>query len=332
MPCGDCDAIQIAIIRQEICDIQTIMDECCGRLSTTMAADYTARLNALQAQLLLCLTGGVIPPPDVEEVNFCHTITIAGPYGAVGDRIREIRWFDTTTNPPTQTSQVFINENTGATVLGVDVTNSIPCAVEDDEYLTENEHFCAVADSPPNYPNPGDPIGTAYQIGDRITASYVVLATNILTPVVISYKNLSNGTYPLPFYLQNNGVDIIGSFPNPTDFGDCAAVVNPPQTPVIDGATFLSGSEITGAITTHIFNVPLKGVSVWNGGGDFIIAEFTTVPATTGGNRQMIIPPGGTAQVQIAVSTPELITQVELSTLNGGVCPAIVNAVHPGGV
>jgi hypothetical protein len=90
----------------------------------------TLRLASLQAQLLLCLSsgGGSTPGVDVEEVSFCHTITVAGAYGAIGDQIKEVRWFDTSTNPPTQTAQVFINENTGNIVTGVDATNSVPCS------------------------------------------------------------------------------------------------------------------------------------------------------------------------------------------------------------
>jgi hypothetical protein len=101
------------------------------------------------------------------------------------------------------------------TVLGTES----PCP--DDEYVTEQVEFCAVADSPADYPNLGDPVGTAYQIGDRIVAEFAVNVHDATNPTIGAYKNLSNGTYPQPFYYAVNGTDLIGTFPDPADFGDC---------------------------------------------------------------------------------------------------------------
>ncbi len=328
---------------------------------------------------------------DIEQVDLCHIIIVPGAYGAIGDRIKEIRWFDTSVIPPTQVAQVFINENTGLVVTGITPANSEPCGTDavrfvergcvqtpsaanppfpagacnsyrqieliktlntdgtvqtvdafeldgtpvvllpgetislgncpESQYVTEIQDFCALVDSVP----PG-----AYSIGDRInTQTLVDVSRCFLNPILVAVKNLSNGSFPAPFYLQVNGVDVIGTPPNFADFGDCGTAS---EDPVIDAAPFLGVNAITSVPTIHVFNVPLKGVSVWNGGADFILVEFTTVPATTGGNRQMIVPPGGTAQVQLSTGTEELITQIELSTLNGGTCPALVNAIHPGGV
>lgn len=258
---------------------------------------------------------------DIEETTTCLQITVAGAYGAIGDRIKLIRWFDTSTNPPTEIAQVFINETTGAVVTGVNNTNSQPCG--DLEYLKEEVELCAVVDNIP-----------LYTAGDRILTQYVVEISSPLSPVLVAYKNLTDGSYPVPFYLQVNGVDLIGTPPLSTDFSSCS-VVSSPEAPVIDAVPFLNASEISTAVTLHTFNVPVKSVSVWNGGLDYVLADFVTVTGTVGGNRQMIIPPGGSAQVGLDKDIPELIVEVELSTLGivpGVTCPVIVNAAHPGRV
>lgn len=101
-------------------------------------------------------------------------------------------------------AQVLINTN--GTVVNPYVGGWEPC---DTEYLTETVCLRAV-------------VSTAnYTIGDQIQATWVVPADSITTPHLAVYKNLSNGTYPMPFWLQLNGTDIIGSAPNFADFVGC---------------------------------------------------------------------------------------------------------------
>lgn len=95
----------------------------------------------------------------------------------------------------------------------------------DEEFYSDITNLCAIADSPVDYPNVGDPIGTAYQIGDKILIQYLIEAHNPLNPVISAYKNLSNGSFPQPFWLNLNGTDVLGSFPNPADFSACETAV-----------------------------------------------------------------------------------------------------------
>lgn len=67
---------------------------------------------------------------DIEQVTSCRQITIAGIYGAIGDTVTEIRWFDTSTITPTQIAQVFINQNSQTVVAGITSANSQPCVEE----------------------------------------------------------------------------------------------------------------------------------------------------------------------------------------------------------
>jgi hypothetical protein len=92
----------------------------------------------------------------------------------------------------------------------------------DKELLQDTNTLCALVDSPADYPNVGDPVGTAYSAGDKIVFQYAVNSENVFTPILTAVKNLSNGTYPLPFYMENNGVVVIGTTPpNPADFSAC---------------------------------------------------------------------------------------------------------------
>jgi hypothetical protein len=92
----------------------------------------------------------------------------------------------------------------------------------DEEYYSDINTFCALVDSPIDYPNVGDPAGTAYQAGDKVLIQFLIESHNVFTPYIVAYKNMSNGTFPVPFYLEIAGSIVIGTAPpNPADFGDC---------------------------------------------------------------------------------------------------------------
>lgn len=96
-----------------------------------------------------------------------------------------------------------------------------PEVCPDVEYQIQTYELCAVNDSPPNYYNPTEPAGEAYEAGDRIVVSILFDVANITTPYAFSYVNLSNGTAPVPFSLFGPSGFSIGAFPISTDFGDC---------------------------------------------------------------------------------------------------------------
>lgn len=92
----------------------------------------------------------------------------------------------------------------------------------DKEYVQDSQQRCAIVASPVDYPNVGDPAGTAYNIGDKVIFQFVTDVDNIFNHKLVAIKNLSNNTYPVPFYLEVNGVVVFGTTqPNPADFGDC---------------------------------------------------------------------------------------------------------------
>jgi hypothetical protein len=66
---------------------------------------------------------------DTENVVSCLRVTVAGAWGSLGDIISDVRWYDTSTTPPTLTSQVYINQVTQAVVAGVLPANTEPCDI-----------------------------------------------------------------------------------------------------------------------------------------------------------------------------------------------------------
>lgn len=98
--------------------------------------------------------------------------------------------------------------------------NIEPCLALDQEYENETVELCAINDSPVDYPNPGDPPGTAYQSGDRIFFKAISEVNDLFNPVVRYAKNLSNQTFPNVFWIESATLNI-GTEPPSTDFGDC---------------------------------------------------------------------------------------------------------------
>ncbi len=145
---------------------------------------------------------------DHELLVLCDTSVL----GAVTKFLRKV----TTSSTGTVTIQDTLLDGTTPYVPSGTVGKCI-----DEEFYNDQTNLCAIADSPADYPNLGDPAGTAYQIGDKIQIQFLVEVHNVMNPVLSSYKNLSNGSFPSPFYLSINGVDLLGSFPNPADFSSC---------------------------------------------------------------------------------------------------------------
>ena len=78
------------------------------------------------------------------------------------------------------------------------------------QYVTSTTTYCALID------------GVGYSAGDTITVTYIVDPTAIPGPAhVTRYLNISTGP-GAPFYLNVDGVDLIGVEPNQTDFGQCS--------------------------------------------------------------------------------------------------------------
>lgn len=63
----------------------------------------------------------------LQSITTCRVVTVAGAWGAIGEEISDIRYYNMLTTPPTLVTQVFINQTTMAVVTGVDDTNTDPC-------------------------------------------------------------------------------------------------------------------------------------------------------------------------------------------------------------
>lgn len=85
--------------------------------------------------------------------------------------------------------------------------------------------------------------GAGYSIGDEISFYAAADPTNVTgTPYFLAYRNKSDGTFPIPFYLQSAGVDIIGAQPPLTDFGPCDLPCDPaPVFTVVEHQELISG-------------------------------------------------------------------------------------------
>jgi len=64
---------------------------------------------------------------DFESTSDCLEVTVAGPWGAVGDIITRIRWYNASVTPPVFVGSTFFNETLGGVVPAVPAASSQPC-------------------------------------------------------------------------------------------------------------------------------------------------------------------------------------------------------------
>lgn len=135
----------------------------------------------------------------------------------------------------------------------------------DDEFIVETQCLQANQDSPSDYPNVGDPQGTAYKKGDKISYYSVNLVSDPLQPRLVRYSNVTTGSILTPFYVQENSVDTIGSAPDPSNFTDCGdkslcapvtvtQMIDPEVTPV----------SISGGYYGSYASFPAPGETSWS--------------------------------------------------------------------
>ena len=161
---------------------------------------------------ILAASGGGMAANDNEFEILCDTDTVAETL------ITFLRRYVVT---PAGTVTTVDTELDGLTAYAVTGTVG-PCDVE---YTYVSDCFVALADSPVDYPEPGDPVGTAYGVGDTITWNEGFRNDNVLADsLFIITTNLSNGNYPAPFWVSIDGVDLFGSQPNMSDFNSCESV------------------------------------------------------------------------------------------------------------
>lgn len=77
---------------------------------------------------VVCLLQQILCKQSLVPITSCLTVTVAGAWGSVGDRIQVIRWFDTAQLPPTSFIVTYINENTNSIVTGITPTNTQVCS------------------------------------------------------------------------------------------------------------------------------------------------------------------------------------------------------------
>lgn len=123
---------------------------------------------------------------------------------------RERILFNNITQLETKTVEFSSDSQTWTNTLPTGTIRLGECNRTDDEFLQESVILCAIVDNAP-----------LYSIGDKVQFQSASNVNNITAPIVSVAKNLSNQTYPNPFYFQLNGVDVVGTVPNPAHFGDC---------------------------------------------------------------------------------------------------------------
>lgn len=117
-------------------------------------------------------------------------------------------------------SATYINSQTNAIIdpfVSADWTE-IEC-VENVDYVVRQFEYCAVANGAGVYTG-------AYSTGDKISVSFILNPDDPLGTIKQeSWHNLSNGSFPIPFYLTVDGTQIIPAAPPAAppsaDFGDC---------------------------------------------------------------------------------------------------------------
>lgn len=77
---------------------------------------------------VIATTKSGTPVHDMENTIECLEVTVAGAYGAVGDKIKHTRWYNVETGIPVFVSEDFVNQENFLTVTGVTGANTQSCS------------------------------------------------------------------------------------------------------------------------------------------------------------------------------------------------------------
>ena len=162
---------------------------------TLHPATIQALCDCFSSSAVAGIEQGIVPLGCIKDIN-----------GAITHKIFLVK---TIGEDGTGDTFNLVSVDTSGNIVNPYVGGWVDCNEKDVEYVTETVCLRAV-------------VTTAnYTIGDQIQATWVVNVDNIFSPHIAVYKNVSNGSYPVPFWLNLDGVDIIGTQPNSTDFVGC---------------------------------------------------------------------------------------------------------------
>ena len=105
----------------------TIQDDCSILFDGNIGVGSPVIANAKACICIVATSPSGTPIRDMENTVECLEVSVAGAWGAVGDKIKHTRWYNTETGTPIFVVEEFVNQQTFAVVAGVTGANTIPC-------------------------------------------------------------------------------------------------------------------------------------------------------------------------------------------------------------
>jgi len=168
--------------------------------------------------------------------------------------------------------------------------------------------------------------GLGYVINDRVRLFSVQSVNAGFAPIYRFGVNMSNGTYPNPFYLEINGGIVLGVLPDIGDFVPGCGPDRITELPVVDGGIVNVPNNTT---VNYTFTLPVRSVSVSNLSPNILEVTINSAPPSLG-NQLQYVTPQGTLQFMFGPG----IDAVSIDIFNpiGADAIVLVNGVTPGNI